>query len=286
MPNTHPVVDSAPVLVSLLIGLARARRSSPPASIAAITPGAGGAQTERDGRAGRTRSGGVLRRRTARRARRPAAAGAAVQPGDQPAAVAPRGGSLTGAPAARCTREPSLPSAAWAASEAIGETVMVERDVQIARHEGDAAAPLPHLAPPSRWPRSGGAKEPGVAVTAEVSPHHLCPDTTGGRDGLDPATSKMNPPLRGGLRSGGADRGAGTTPSSTARDRPRPPPRRGGEEEPFEAAPNGVIGLEAQRSALSTHLVAPGLVSLRHPVERMSGGPARPSGCDGAGHCG
>ena len=92
MPNTQPVVDSAPVL-SGLIGLARDQAVVPTGFMAAITLGQEGRQLSEmaelaghgaaafsdDGRPGR--------------ARRPAAAGAAVQPRDRPAAVAPRGGS-------------------------------------------------------------------------------------------------------------------------------------------------------------------------------------------------
>ena len=52
-------------------------------------------------------------------------------------------------------------------------------------------------------------------------------------------------------------------------------PHRGHEkEQPFEQAPNGVIGLETAFSAVYTHLVEPGLVPLATVVERMSAGPA------------
>jgi dihydroorotase len=43
---------------------------------------------------------------------------------------------------------------------------------------------------------------------------------------------------------------------------------------PFEAAPFGVTGLETAFSALYTHLVEPGLISLETLLERMSTGPA------------
>ena len=52
-------------------------------------------------------------------------------------------------------------------------------------------------------------------------------------------------------------------------------PHRGHEkEQPFEQAPNGVIGLETAFSAVYTHLVEPGLVPLATVVDRMSAGPA------------
>src|SRR5205085_1957918 len=49
---------------------------------------------------------------------------------------------------------------------------------------------------------------------------------------------------------------------------------------PFEAAPFGVTGLETSFSALYTHLVDPGLVSLEMILERLSTGPARAYGLD------
>ena len=92
MPNTQPVVDSAPVL-SGLIELARDQAVVPTGFMAAITLGQEGRQlSEMAELAGRgaaafSDDGHPVA------ARRPAAAGAAVQPRHGPAAVAPRGGS-------------------------------------------------------------------------------------------------------------------------------------------------------------------------------------------------
>ena len=47
---------------------------------------------------------------------------------------------------------------------------------------------------------------------------------------------------------------------------------------PFEEAPFGVTGLETAFSALHTHLVVPGVLSLEILLERMSTGPARAFG--------
>jgi len=76
----------------------------------------------------------------------------------------------------------------------IGESVMVGRDLQIARYE-HAPLHLCHISAAESVAEIRRAKELGVEVTAEVSPHHLCLTDELVRD-LDPAVSKMNPPLR------------------------------------------------------------------------------------------
>ena len=101
---------------------------------------------------------------------------------------------------------------------------MVARDLQIARHEG-IGLHLCHISAAESVAEIRRAKELGVEITAEVSPHHLCLTDEAVR-GLDPATSKMNPPLRGGLRPGGADRGAGGRHARLHRHRPRAAPGR------------------------------------------------------------
>ena len=75
----------------------------------------------------------------------------------------------------------------------VAEEVIVARDVMLARHTGSRV----HVAHVStagsveviRW-----AKSQGIAVTAEVTPHHLMLDTTK-LTSYDP-TYKVNPPLR------------------------------------------------------------------------------------------
>jgi dihydroorotase len=110
-----------------------------------------------------------------------------------------------------------------------------------------------------------------VGATAEVTPHHLCLTDEAVRS-LDP-NLKMNPPLRS-----SEDRSAliaavnDGTIEAIATD--HAPHARHEKEVPFEAAPFGVTGLETAFSALYTHLVEPGLISLETLLERMSAGPA------------
>jgi dihydroorotase len=119
------------------------------------------------------------------------------------------------------------------------------------------------------------AQARGVAVSAEVSPHHLCltDDTVRTLD----TNRKMNPPLRSeddrqalleGLRDG--------TIACIATD--HAPHARHEKDAPFEEAPFGVTGLETAFAAIYTHLVEPGVLDLGLVLERMSAGPARTFG--------
>ena len=152
----------------------------------------------------------------------------------------------------------------------IGESVMVGRDLQIARYE-HAPLHLCHISAAESVAEIRRARELGVEVTAEVSPHHLCLTDELVRD-LDPAVSKMNPPLRSAAdRAALIEALADGTLDCIATD--HAPHRAHEKEVPFEAAPNGVIGLETAFAAIYTELVAPGLVSLATVIERMSSGP-------------
>jgi dihydroorotase len=119
------------------------------------------------------------------------------------------------------------------------------------------------------------AQSAGVPATGEVTPHHLCLTDEALRS-LDPNV-KMNPPLRSeedrralveALREG--------TIAAVATD--HAPHALHEKEVPFEEAPFGVTGLETAFSALYTHLVAPGVLTLDTLLERMSAGPARALG--------
>jgi dihydroorotase len=108
-----------------------------------------------------------------------------------------------------------------------------------------------------------------VLVTCEATPHHLLLTDDAVR-GLD-TNAKMNPPLRSeadrqalieGLRGGAID--------CVATD--HAPHAREEKEQPFEAAPMGVTGLETAFAALYTGLVLPGALQLATLVERMTAG--------------
>ncbi len=122
------------------------------------------------------------------------------------------------------------------------------------------------------------AKERGVRVTAEATPHHLLL-TDEAVEGYR-TDAKMNPPLRGaedveavraGLRDGTLD--------VLATD--HAPHHYDEKEQAFDDAPNGIVGLETSLGLVHTHLVREGLIDLPTMVERMSVAPARAFGLPG-----
>jgi dihydroorotase len=266
MPNTDPVVDTATVLGSLRES-ARAEARVPTGFLAAITRGqAGDELTEMADLADAgavaftddglpVRSAGVLRlalqyQRLARR----------------PLALHEEDPRLSGAGAMHEGAVSALLGVAGIPS--ISESTMVARDAAIAGYERGRVH-MQHLSARASVEAVEQAKAAGVAVGAEVTPHHLTLNHEDVR-GLDTAR-KMNPPLRSdddrralvdGLRSGIID--------CVATD--HAPHAREEKEEPFELAPMGTTGLETAFAALHTELVVPGVLSLGVLVERMTAG--------------
>jgi dihydroorotase len=268
MPNTDPVVDSSAVLGSL-IEAAQTEAEIPVGFLAAITKGQQGAElTEMaeladSGAAGFSDDG------------RPV-----VAPGMMRRAL--QYGAVAGRPLALHCEEPTLSrdgqmhegavsaELGFTGYPSVAESLMVERDLALAAYEQRPVHVL-HVSARESVAAVQAAQAAGVRATAEVTPHHLCLTDEAVRS-LD-SNLKMNPPLRAaddraalveGLRDGAIP--------AVATD--HAPHARHEKEVPFEAAPMGVIGLETAFSALYTHLVEPGLVSLETLLERMSSGPA------------
>jgi dihydroorotase len=172
-----------------------------------------------------------------------------------------RGGAMHEGPVAAALGLAGIPS--------VSESTMVARDLALAAHEG-ARIHIQHLSAAESVEAVRQAKAAGVRVSAEASPHHLCLTDEAVR-GLDPHTTKMNPPLReerdrqaliAGLRDG--------TIECVATDHaPHQPEEK---DVPFEQAAFGVTGLETAFAALHTELVLPGVVDLALLVERLAGG--------------
>jgi dihydroorotase len=150
----------------------------------------------------------------------------------------------------------------------VSESTMVGRDCALAEYE-DGRIHVQHVSARQTLELIERAKAAGVKVTAEATPHHLLLTDEVVRS-LD-TNFKMNPPLRTeadrqalieGLRSGAIDC-VGTDHAPHAREE---------KEQPFEAAPMGVTGLETAFSALYTGLVEPGTIPLELLVERMTAG--------------
>jgi dihydroorotase len=268
MPNTDPVVDTAPVLQSLR-ERARAEARIPTGFLAAITRGQHGEQlTEMAeladaGAVGFTDDGlpvvraGVLRQ--------------AVQYqrlADRVLALHEEDPSLSGTGVMHEGEVSALLGLAGIPS--ISESTMIARDAAIARYEGGRIH-VQHVSAAESVEAVERAKADGVRITAEVTPHHLCLSDDSVRS-LD-ANFKMNPPLRSeedrrtlveALRSGTLDC-VGTDHAPHAREE---------KEQPFEVAPMGVTGLETAFAALHTRLVVPGLIDLATLVMRMTAGGA------------
>ena len=269
MPNTDPVVDSAATLGSL-VEAARAEAEIPTGFLAAITKGQDGAElTEMAeladaGAAGFTDDGrpvvsaGLMRR-------------------------ALQYGGFAGRRIALHCEEPTLSKGGhmhegavsaelgFGGYPSVGESVMVERDLALARYE-DQPLHLLHLSAAQSVAALRAALDAGVEATAEVTPHHLCLTDEAVRS-LD-ANVKMNPPLRAREdRLALLDALKDGTIGAIATD--HAPHARHEKEVPFEAAPFGVTGLETAFAALYTNLVQTGLLDLDTLLERMSAGPAR-----------
>ena len=116
------------------------------------------------------------------------------------------------------------------------------------------------------------AKDRGVRVTAEASPHHLLL-TDEAVEGYD-TNAKMNPPLRSAhdrdaVRAGLAD----GTLDILATD--HAPHHYDEKEQEFDRAPNGIVGLETSLALVHDKIVGGGVIDLSTMVERMSCQPAR-----------
>jgi dihydroorotase len=268
MPNTDPVIDSAPLLQSLRDTALRDARI-PVGFMAAITRGLQGkdltemAELRHEGALGFTDDGkpvtsaGVLR--LALQYQRLCGGVLALHEEDP---TLSRDGAMHEGEVSALLGVAGIPS--------VSESTMVARDAALAGYEGGRVH-MQHLSCIESVEAVAAAKAAGVLVTCEATPHHLCLTHEDVR-GLD-TRMKMNPPLRTerdrqalieGLRSGVIDCIA-TDHAPHARDE---------KEVPFEQAPMGTTGLETSFAAVHTELVLPGVLPLSIVIERMTGGAA------------
>ncbi|HEY1511838.1 MAG TPA: dihydroorotase [Solirubrobacteraceae bacterium] len=268
MPNTAPVVDDAPVLRSL-IDSARRQARVPVGFLASITRGLKGddltemAELFDAGALGFTDDGkpvvsaGILRK--ALQYQR--LCGGVIALHEEDPALSRDGVMHEGAVSARLGMA-GIPS--------ISESTMVARDAALAGYE-DARVHFQHLSCIESVQAVAQAKEAGIRVSAEATPHHLTLTDDVVRT-LD-SRMKMNPPLRSeadrralieALRTGVID--------CVATD--HAPHARHEKEVPFEQAPMGTTGLETAFAALFTELVMPGELELGIVIERMTSGGA------------
>jgi dihydroorotase len=158
---------------------------------------------------------------------------------------------------------------------AAAESVCVARDVQLAELTG-ARLHIAHLSAKASLEQVRWAKQRGLRVTCEVTPHHF---TLIDEDVQYDSRYKMNPPLaaredRDALLAGLAD----STVDAIATDHaPHEPALKDVE---FDRAPFGITGFETALALALEQLVHSGRISLMRMVELFTTGPARVLGME------
>src|SRR5207245_3360661 len=154
---------------------------------------------------------------------------------------------------------------------AAAEEIMVVRDILRAELTGGHVH-LCHMSTRGSVELIRRAKERGVRVTAEVTPHHLTL-TDLACEGYD-TQAKMNPPLReaadvAALRAALKDGVIDCIASDHA------PHAYDEKEAAFDDAPFGIVGLETAFAVAYTELVEGGVLALPELLARLSTAPAR-----------
>jgi dihydroorotase len=266
MPNTEPVLDSAPLLRSMREAATREGRVAV-GFLAAITRGLEGEQlTEMaelselgalgfsdDGRG--VQSAGTLLK--ALRYQRLSGGVLALHEEDR---ALSRDGSIHEGAVSAALGLRGIPT--------VAESTMLGRDAALAGYE-NARVHFQHLSCSASVATVAEAKAHGWKVSAEVTPHHLLLTEDDVRS-LD-TRMKMYPPLAtevdrsallAGLRAGTIDCVASDHAPHALEEK----------EVPFEQAPFGTTGLETAFAALHTDLVLTDALELGLLVERMTAG--------------
>jgi dihydroorotase len=152
----------------------------------------------------------------------------------------------------------------------VAEESIIARDVMLAEHTGSRLH-VCHVSTAGSVEVIRWAKARGIAVTAEVTPHHLlltC-DVLGGYDPV----YKVNPPLRPAadveaLRAGLAD----GTIDAVATD--HAPHAAHDKDHAFGDAAFGMVGLETALGVVAETMVGTGLLDWAGVADRMSTRPA------------
>lgn len=166
------------------------------------------------------------------------------------------------------------------------EELIIERDIRlVAAGGGKARYHAQHLSSGGSVEIIRRAREAGLPVTGEVTPHHLLltDDLVAGESGdaYDTA-AKMNPPLReqrdiDALRQAVAD---GVITVLGTDHAPHSPDEKA---LPFEEAPFGIIGLETALACYAEALIHTGAIGWPRLIAMMTIEPARLCGLDARG---
>ncbi len=160
-----------------------------------------------------------------------------------------------------------------------GEAMVVERDVLLAELTGGRVH-IAHVSTAASLDAVRRGKKRGVAVTAEVTPHHLFLNDEAVRASDYDTNTKMNPPLRSeadrqavlaGLQDGTIDCIATDHAPHTVDDK----------KVEYDQAANGIVGLETAVALCLDRLVGAGQLGLPQLVSLLSTRPARVLGLPG-----
>jgi dihydroorotase len=152
----------------------------------------------------------------------------------------------------------------------VGEDVMVQRDILLAEYTGGSVH-IAHMSTARSADLVRSARKREVAVTCEVTPHHLL--LTDEAIGDYDTNAKMNPPLRSetdrqGLLEALRD---GTVDAIATDHAPHGSDEKSVE---FSRAPFGIVGIETAVSLCLDRLVAKDVIPLSRMVALFTTGPA------------
>ena len=151
------------------------------------------------------------------------------------------------------------------------EEVIVSRDIRLAKLTG-ARLHIAHVSCAGTVAMIREAQSQGMRVTGEVTPHHLI--FTDQDLATYDTNFKMAPPLREGSDREALIQGLkeGVIQAVATDHAPHTDILK---EVEFDAAPNGVVGVETAFASLYTGLVKPGHLDLHTLIHRMTTGPAQ-----------
>lgn len=153
---------------------------------------------------------------------------------------------------------------------AAGEELEIARDIQLCELTG-CPLHIQHITTAKGLEMVRKAKESGLPVTCEVTPHHLFLTEDALTDAYE-TSLKVNPPLRTAADTAALIEGVkdGTVDAIVTDHAPHAAWEKARE---FELAPFGMTGLETSLGLVLTNLVEPGIIDLSDMVDLMAVAP-------------
>ena len=159
----------------------------------------------------------------------------------------------------------------------VAEDIIVSRDILLAEYSGNRRYHIAHISSAGAIELVKNAKQKGLRVTTEATPHHFCL-TEELIVGYEPDL-KMNPPLRENKDVQAVlEALADGTIDCIATD--HAPHALHEKDVEYENAPYGVVGLETALGLAMTFLVHKNVLSMDQLIEKMSINPRRILGFD------